>query len=347
MKKIMLCTILSGTLLLTACTGKRSQVIVDRDLAEPESGTTIYLQSEDGTLQSEEDEQLSEGNDRQNDGKVSETGMESGSPSAEKAVTQQGPYGSLTVTIPEDWHCDLLSVEDERLLSGDYGFHVYPEGAENGYVELAYHSWFGVCGTGLVEEEVTLAGDSASVGYYDGSEDWSYIAYQGKNEKIVAMASYDAEWLEEYHEQLMDILDTMQYNPEEQTGAIGFYAEDSAIESLGIEVFAIHVSSEHATLVIHQHDSAVNAEMWFGEEFRVEKKDDDNWVEVPIVVEGDYGYNDIAYMISLDDKTEHEYNWEWLYGSLEPGEYRIGIQIYARGNSVDEAHPVYAHFIIR
>lgn len=348
MKKIMLCTILSGTLLLTACTGKRSQVIVDRELAEPENGTTIYQQSEEGALQSEEDEQLPEGNDRQNDGKVSETGMESGSPSAEKAVTQQGPYGSLTVMIPDGWQCDLLPVDDERLMSGNYGFHIYPEGTENGYVELAYHTWFGVCGTGLVQEEITLAGDTASVGYYDGSADWSFVIYQGKNEKIVALASSDTEgWLSEYQDQIMDILDSLQYDPYEQSGAIGVYDADSEISSLGIAISAKQISKTQATVVIRQYEPEIDAEMWFGEEFQLEKRDGDDWIAVPLAAKGEYGFNDIAYMISLDDTTEHEYNWEWLYGSLAPGEYRIGIQIYARGTGVDEEYPVYAHFIIR
>ncbi|MBQ8982054.1 MAG: hypothetical protein IJ079_00575, partial [Lachnospiraceae bacterium] len=131
------------------------------------------------------------------------------------------------------------------------------------------------------------------------------------------------------------------------SGAIGVYDPDSEISSLGIAISAKQISKTQATVVIRQYESEIDAEMWFGEEFQLEKRDGDDWIAVPLAAKGEYGFHDIAYIISLDDTTEHEYNWEWLYGSLDPGEYRIGIRVYARGTDVDEEYPVYAHFIIR
>ena len=31
----------------------------------------------------------------------------------------------------------------------------------------------------------------------------------------------------------------------------------------------------------------------------------------------------IAYMVAKNDVTEFEYDWEWLYGILSPGTYRM------------------------
>ena len=61
----------------------------------------------------------------------------------------------------------------------------------------------------------------------------------------------------------------------------------------------------------------------YSESFLLEEKINDQWYQVPVVIEGDYGFDDIAYPLNLGDKGEWQVNWEWLYGSLDEGEYRI------------------------
>lgn len=61
----------------------------------------------------------------------------------------------------------------------------------------------------------------------------------------------------------------------------------------------------------------------YGEFFILEKKLDNKWYEVPITIEGNYGFHDIGYRLNPGDKNEWEVNWQWLYGSLAKGEYRI------------------------
>ena len=39
------------------------------------------------------------------------------------------------------------------------------------------------------------------------------------------------------------------------------------------------------------------------------------------------GWNDIAWIIPMNDTIELEVNWEWLYGKLPVGKYRIGKSI--------------------
>lgn len=56
--------------------------------------------------------------------------------------------------------------------------------------------------------------------------------------------------------------------------------------------------------------------------FSIEKKQGDTWIEVNAIIE-EYGFNDMGYILSERQTTEIEINWEWLYGELTSGEYRV------------------------
>jgi len=61
----------------------------------------------------------------------------------------------------------------------------------------------------------------------------------------------------------------------------------------------------------------------YGEFFELEKKIDETWYRVPVAIDDNYGFNSIGYDLSPGDSREWEVDWNWLYGSLEPGNYRI------------------------
>ncbi|MGM8216599.1 immunoglobulin-like domain-containing protein [Bacillaceae bacterium W0354] len=61
----------------------------------------------------------------------------------------------------------------------------------------------------------------------------------------------------------------------------------------------------------------------YGEYFMLEKKIEGEWYQVPIEFEDNYGFNDIGYELNPSDIGEWIVDWDWLYGSLDPGEYRI------------------------
>lgn len=132
----------------------------------------------------------------------------------EETVTVEGTNGSVTLTIPDGWSYRCCGENDTRLLSAKYAIQFYPTEAASGYIEVGYHSMFGVCGTGLATVSKELAGDKASVGYYDGSEVWEHVIYAGKNEGIAAVASGIDSWDESDIAASMDILDTMIYEGE-------------------------------------------------------------------------------------------------------------------------------------
>ena len=54
------------------------------------------------------------------------------------------------------------------------------------------------------------------------------------------------------------------------------------------------ISSNGLTVII-ENDS--NKECIFGEFFVLEKKIDDSWYQVPVEIEGDYGFEDIGHVL--------------------------------------------------
>lgn len=75
-----------------------------------------------------------------------------------------------------------------------------------------------------------------------------------------------------------------------------------------------------ATIVITDISGRDNA---YGSEYRIDKNSRGEWKELDVVVEGEYGWNSIGYLVGEDGKLELKVNWEWLYGKLKNGEYRI------------------------
>jgi hypothetical protein len=263
-------------------------------------------------------------------------------------ATVQGPYGSVSLTVPEGWSYTICNVDDDNLLSAEYAIQFSPEKEAGGYIEVGYHSSFGVCGTGLEEVDTTLAGASAQIGYYEGSNVWDYIYFGGANKGIVALASENEKWEQKDLDEVLTILNTLVYRADEQSGAIGFYESDSELEKLGLMVSAKHVSKTGVTLIFQQFDSSVQTELSFGKNMTVEKKMKSGWKEADIVADGKAGYNDAAHIINLDGTTEYQYDWKWLYGELDAGEYRISVPVTNRQSSGDDdSEVIYAHFLVR
>lgn len=90
-----------------------------------------------------------------------------------------------------------------------------------------------------------------------------------------------------------------------------------------------------------------NGTLSFGDDFVIEKADGDEWKELPVVVDGDYGFNDIAYNLEKWAYTEAEINWEWLYGKLSKGKYRLSKTVTDTKDSGEyDEYTVYAQFTI-
>lgn len=263
-------------------------------------------------------------------------------------VSQGGPYGKISISLPDGWSYEACPIDSDDLMYGMYGIHFYPESATDGYIELVYVDWFGVCGTGLASETAVIAGNTADIGTYDGHEYWGHIAFRGEYEGIVALTYSVDQWWSENSDQVMDILDTLSFDQNMREGGAYLYDEESDINEIGLYFTLKNISSTGAVLVFNQYDAeAVTGELTYGDDYVLETKKNGEWESVPVIVEGNYGFHAIAYTITAGEKTESEIDWKWLYGELKPGEYRIGKSVNDFRKSGDyDSYTVYAHFQI-
>ena len=67
---------------------------------------------------------------------------------------------------------------------------------------------------------------------------------------------------------------------------------------------------------------ASNDNNTYGEWFRIDKKEKGKCKELDTKIDN-FAFNMIGYLVDQDNKLELEHNWEWLYGRLGTGEYRI------------------------
>ena len=90
-------------------------------------------------------------------------------------------------------------------------------------------------------------------------------------------------------------------------------------DNWGITLSVKNITANGATVVFSQSGGNPTGELNTGSYYRLEYKNE----EMAFAVEGDVAWTAEAYMIKKDGETEMDVNWEWLYGTLEPGTYRI------------------------
>ena len=93
--------------------------------------------------------------------------------------------------------------------------------------------------------------------------------------------------------------------------------QQTQVENVTIQISDI--SSSGANLVI----TDTNPEPYvYGEWFKLQKEVNGQWQDVPPVVDN-YGFHEIGYLPNNKGEVTFVINWEWLYGKLPAGTYRI------------------------
>lgn len=266
-----------------------------------------------------------------------------------RSVSLSGPYGTLELTIPEAWDFQLLAPDTEDDLRATlYGIRFSPAGS-SGSVEVGYCNSFGVCGTGLVEEETTLAGQRAVMGTYDDHGYWDFVAWHGDLEGVVALQDENAGkgWTQEEHQSAQAILDTVSFHREQRSGCIGVSSQTADAASIGLYLHLKNVTPTGATLVWNFYDPELpTGELQYGDSFTLEQQDGEAWVSLPCAVEN-AGFNDIAHFISTDGENTLALDWSWLYGELSPGTYRLCKQVMDFRSSGDyDTYELRAVFLV-
>ncbi|MFG6366925.1 MAG: hypothetical protein K1W16_00610 [Lachnospiraceae bacterium] len=328
MKKIYIVLLLTSNLLLNGCANTISTNPIVKSTEQDENTISI-------STYSIEEESLSS----------AETALTSAETTE---VEQGGPYGRISLSIPTGWHYEIYPMDSEKLPYGLYGIQFFPEDVADGYVNLVYIDDFGVCGTGLAEETLTIAGKPANIGTYDNHKYWDFITFGDDYSGIVALTYKVENWWEIYSEQVLEILNTLIFDTSVKEGEAYIYSADSEADKIGLYFTLKKISPSGATLVFHQYDeNAPTGTLEYGDSFVIEVWKNNIWEEVPIVTDDNYAFHDIAYTIPNKDTTERELDWAWLYGMLQPGNYRIKKEILDFRKTGDyDKYMVYAQFIV-
>ncbi len=94
------------------------------------------------------------------------------------------------------------------------------------------------------------------------------------------------------------------------------------IKALGLSLSAKDITPTGLTLLYTQRGSTPTGTLQTGTDYKLEQAADGAWQAVAPKIEN-YAWNSMAYLIEKDGETEQEINWEYLYGTLSPGMYRL------------------------
>ena len=122
-----------------------------------------------------------------------------------RVISESGQFSNISLTVPYDWEYNIK--HSENLV--DYCIEFWPAGQESGKLQLWYYNAFGVCGTGLESEDITIAGYEATKGTYDDKELWDFISLGGTPGKYVIMNQGAEAWWSDYGDEAMEILEGM------------------------------------------------------------------------------------------------------------------------------------------
>ncbi len=116
----------------------------------------------------------------------------------------------------------------------------------------------------------------------------------------------------------------------------------------GVKLTTTKVTPRGLTLIFNQSGGKPVGDLQTGSLFWLEVKSENQWITVEMLPSAyNVGWTDEAYIIPMNDSVEWEINWEWLYGQLTKGSYRIGKEIMDLiGTGVYEAKNYYGYFEI-
>ncbi len=97
---------------------------------------------------------------------------------------------------------------------------------------------------------------------------------------------------------------------------------DADFPDWGLTLSVKDVTPTGLTLVCTQNGGNPTGRLTCGTDYRLLVSENGKWKNVPTVLE-EYGWDDLGYRLLEGKDTEFELSWEWLYGTLTAGTYRL------------------------
>ena len=99
-------------------------------------------------------------------------------------------------------------------------------------------------------------------------------------------------------------------------------AKESAYQPTGAENVTMALSDVTPTGAVVTIQDCNPEPFVYGEWYVIEQEKDGLWYEVKTKIT-DYGFNEIGWLTDDNGQLTMDVNWEWLYGKLPAGHYRI------------------------
>ena len=99
-------------------------------------------------------------------------------------------------------------------------------------------------------------------------------------------------------------------------------AQESAYQPTGAANVTMTVSGVTPAGAVVTIQDCNSEPFVYGEWYVIEQEKDGLWYEVKTKIT-DYGFNEIGWLTDDNGQLTMDVNWEWLYGKLPAGHYRI------------------------
>lgn len=155
-----------------------------------------------------------------------------------QTVSYEYEYSNMSLELPAGWIYEINEYKED---DASYGINFWPADQSEGKIRLEYFPYmFGVCGTGLAQEEIRLDnGLRAYQGTYDNHEIWDFISIKDlPGDYVITNENVDG-WWATYGEQAMDIINSIKL-------AEGIVWENEAIE-IASQALKGEFEADHAT----------------------------------------------------------------------------------------------------
>lgn len=127
-------------------------------------------------------------------------------PKLQPTVVQElGVYSSITLAIPHDWQYETYRGID----TDDCYIAFWPDGETEGKLKVSYSDFFGICGTGLETQDITIGHYNAYACTYGNASLWEFIIFLDTPGSYVVINEGAEKWWSQYGEKAMEILSTV------------------------------------------------------------------------------------------------------------------------------------------
>lgn len=113
---------------------------------------------------------------------------------------------NMSIDIPSDWEYEIREYSTE---TESCSIYFWPADRNEGKLEFQYSKFFGVCGTGLSEEKISIGKYEAYKGTYDDDKVWRFISLITEPGKYVIWRHGAVAWPEEYMDEAMEIINSI------------------------------------------------------------------------------------------------------------------------------------------